>query len=171
MFIYLYLLLFIYCTYVQIWLFMDITSISSFEITSSSSIIDRISFILNEIDLLRGILSPIQLKELRSDVLCIFNGHFVDDYPQYRIKTDEHNIILVEIRKICKGDNIGKLVESNIGYYSSFKGLLRSVHDKMLCVHGLDDLVLVMNHVDSVVNSALIKFQSCSIESQDVVVS
>lgn len=58
----------------------------------------------------------------------------------FRITNDSRNVILQELLVTKTGDNAGKIVEKNIGYYSSIDMLLRTLNKRMTLEFGLDNL-------------------------------
>ena len=83
----------------------------------------------------------------------------MSEYPQYKIKSDEHNFILVEIKQIKSGKTAGQLLETNIGCYGTLANLIRATHNKMLMVHGLDQVETAMKHAEYIVSEAVHKVE------------
>lgn len=58
----------------------------------------------------------------------------------FRITNDSRNIILQELLVTKTGDNAGKVIEKNIGYYGSLDMLLRTLGKRMTLEFGLANL-------------------------------
>lgn len=70
----------------------------------------------------------------------------------YTIKTDDQNWVIVEN---STNKTTGAPTEKNIGYYATLEQLVRAAHNKMLLVHGLDNIEQAMIAAEGLVNSAV----------------
>lgn len=69
----------------------------------------------------------------------------------YTIKLDEPNWQLVENSTTKNGDPSEKI----IGYYGTLENLVRAAHNKMLMIHGLEDIKGAMDDANSIVEKAV----------------
>lgn len=73
----------------------------------------------------------------------------------YSIKADSNQYILVESYVQEGGKADGQLKESNLGYYGTLEQLVQGAHNKMLLVHGLDQLEAAFEAADGLVAEAV----------------